>query len=95
MVIEQRLIDITPLIDDCDECMSIEWNHKVSVSWADAEEDFKQRLLDAPVVDAVEVVRCKDCICHEKCAIRGKVWCKKMCRYMAEDGYCSEGKNDD
>ena len=55
MANEKRLIDITPLVDECDECMSIEWNHKVSVSWADAEEDFKQRLLDAPVVDAVEV----------------------------------------
>ena len=56
METEKRLIDITPLIDECDECMNIEWNQNVSVSWADAEEDFKQRLLDAPVVDAVEVV---------------------------------------
>lgn len=56
MANEKRLIDITPLVDECDECMSIELNRKVSVSWADAEEEFKQRLLDAPVVDAVEVV---------------------------------------
>lgn len=22
----------------------------------------------------------------------GKLWCRKMCRYMAKDGYCSEGE---
>lgn len=47
-----RLIDIEPLIDECDELVSIEWNHKVAPpSWADAEEEFKQRLLDQPVID--------------------------------------------
>ena len=46
-----RLIDIEPLIDECDELVSIEWNHKVAPpSWADAEEEFKQRLLDQPVI---------------------------------------------
>lgn len=60
MANEKRLIDITPLVDECEECMSIEWNHKVHVSWADAEEEFMQRLLDAPVVDAVEVADMKE-----------------------------------
>lgn len=45
----RRLIDITPLIDECDEIIGIEWNHKVAPqSWADAEEGFRQRLLDTP-----------------------------------------------
>lgn len=47
-----RLVDIEPLIDECDELVSIEWNHKVAPpSWADAEEEFKQRLLAQPVID--------------------------------------------
>ena len=50
-------------------------------------------VIDAPTVDAVRVIRCKNCICHEDSSLRGKVWCLKMCRYMAEDGYCSESKN--
>lgn len=51
----------------------------------------KFSILDAPTVDAVEVVRCKDCGNSEPCnPPRGRVWCKKLCRYMKEDGYCSE-----
>lgn len=46
---------------------------------------------DAPTVDAVEVVRCRDCGNSEPCnPPRGRVWCRKLCRYMNEDGYCSE-----
>ncbi len=51
-----RMIDIEPLVDECDELISIEWNHKVAPpSWADAEEEFKQRLLDAPTIDPEEL----------------------------------------
>ena len=56
MATEKRLIDATPLIDECMECSAIEWNRNVYATWAEAEEDFMQRLLDAPTVDAVEVV---------------------------------------
>lgn len=57
-----RLIDALPLIDECEEMISIEDNHKVAPpSWANAEEEFLQRLLDAPTVDAVKVVRCMKC----------------------------------
>lgn len=61
MATEKRLINATPIIDECRECSVIEWNKSVYTTWAEAEEEFMQRLLDAPVVDAVEVVRCKDC----------------------------------
>ena len=56
MANEKRLIEVAPLIDECKECMNIEWNKSVYTTWAEAEEDFMQRLLDAPTVDAVEVV---------------------------------------
>ena len=56
MATEKRLIDATPIIDECKECSAIEWNRNVYTTWAEAEEDFMERLLDAPIVDAVEVV---------------------------------------
>ena len=55
MATEKRLIDATPIIDECKECSATEWNKSVYTTWAEAEEDFMQRLLDAPTVDAVEV----------------------------------------
>ena len=56
MATEKRLIDATPIIDECKECSAIECNKSVYTTWAEAEEDFMQRLLDAPIVDTVEVV---------------------------------------
>lgn len=50
-------------------------------------------LRDVATVDAVEVVRCGECLSHddESCPT-GRVWCKTMCRYMEKDGFCSFGK---
>ena len=44
-------------------------------------------------VDAVEMIRCKDCGhgSHVDCP-EGRVWCDKMCRYMVFEGYCSYGE---
>lgn len=41
--------------------------------------------------DSVVVVLCKNCANKEPSAIREKVWCKRMGRYMKKDGFCSEG----
>ena len=57
-----RLIDATPLECQAKEGMGNEWNHRTApTSWAHAEERFLNRIEDAPTVDAVPVVRCKDC----------------------------------
>ena len=57
-----RLIDATPLECQAKEGMGNEWNHRAApTSWAHAEERFLNRIEDAPTVDAVPVVRCKDC----------------------------------
>lgn len=48
---------------------------------------------DAPAVDAVPVIRCKDCDHGSHVDTpEGRVWCEKMCRYMVFEGYCSYGK---
>lgn len=43
---------------------------------------------------AVLVTRCENCaesIGGDDCP-EGRVWCKKMCRYMKNEGYCSFGE---
>jgi hypothetical protein len=51
-------------------------------------------LQNQPTVDAVEVVRCKDCekshpeLCHYK----GCIWCARYDRYMNPDDFCSYGE---
>ena len=37
---------------------------------------------------------CINCQYHEPCDVRNRVWCRQMGRYMKEDGFCSEGVND-
>lgn len=54
-----------------------------------------ERLRKAPGVDAIEVIRCKDCVkseSDEHDRSLSRVWCKKTCMYMPETGFCSEGK---
>ena len=95
-----RLIDAEPLMDDCEECISIEWNRKVApTSWADAEEEFLERLKDAAVIDAVPVIRCKVCghsfwLTDERG--RRLLCCTEMGkRGLQEDSFCSFGKVSD
>ena len=57
-----RLIDATPLECQAKECISNAWNQRVApLSWAHAEERFLNRIEDAPTIDAVPVVYCKEC----------------------------------
>ena len=48
-------------------------------------------LEDAPTVDAVEVVRCKDCKFYHRMTT-GTGICKLACRHLGNDGFCSEGE---
>ena len=41
----------------------------------------------------VITIRCKDCTLKEPSDLEGRVWCKRMGRYMKVDGYCSEGEH--
>jgi hypothetical protein len=89
-----RLIDVEPIIDECKECMSIEWNRNVYTTWAEAEEDFRNRLEDAPTVDAVPVVRCKDCKHYRE----DSFWCDMNSKDRGEwfnwypEDFCSYGE---
>ena len=64
--------------------------------------DKAQRvILDAPVADVVEVVRCKDCkwyselACGEEELLGSQGWCNEvMARPMPSNGFCSFGERE-
>lgn len=97
-----RLIDADALIAQCEENAMDEWNKKVSpVSWAYAEEEFASRLYDAPTVDAVPVVRCKDCEFHDTAYTvtdeisKTTVWCCWWENVVGANRFCDYGKRED
>ena len=53
---------------------------------------------NAPAVDAVEVVRCKDCVCAMKNQpmsvgpLDGCTWCEFVNRYVSPNDFCSRGE---
>ena len=51
----------------------------------------KEMVADAPTVDAVEVVRCKDCKFYHRMTAETGI-CKLACRHLGNDGFCSEGE---
>ena len=54
---------------------------------------FKFDVADAPIIDAVEVVRCKDCKRRQEDTIFHKLYCDG--REVVADGYCWKGEQDD
>ena len=54
-------------------------------------------LKNAPAVDAVEVVRCKDCKHRENYPALKDVFCRAWMDYnsIGEDGYCNYGERRD
>lgn len=91
MVNEKRLIEQIKEYF-CESCNSYE-GIKCRACWVD---DVMGVIEDAPTVDAVEVVRCKVCQHSADDAWpKGKVWCRKICRYMKEDGFCSYGERSE
>lgn len=60
-------------------------------------DEVEQAIKDAPAVDAVEVVRCRDCkkIAPSVTAIKCSVWCREFRAYMPCDGFCSYGERRD
>ena len=75
--IEKRMIDANALIEKCDSTHRFVWMRDID---------------DAPTVDAVEVVRCKDCKYHEDEEI-GMVYCPNAIGgWVGENWFCADGK---
>lgn len=56
--------------------------------------NFRVALMEAPAVDAVEVVRCKVCVNNPRIGTKtkGMVWCRKFKNEVRPDGFCSYGE---
>lgn len=93
---ERRLIDAYDLAEIIE-------NMKITVAgkparWDDAKVSVLREIAQAPDIDAVEVVRCKDCKKWDEtrrfgisCACSHWSPSIKDCRFTLPDGFCSEG----
>ena len=89
MATEKRLIDAKALIAEiCKQCGG---GCDLNVDWCLPVDDLKK----APTVDAIEVVRCRDCKYSEPCKPHKKIWCPRIGRYLNADFYCAEGVKKD
>ena len=84
---EKRLIDANALISYIDEC-SQESRFRVYYGYA------KSFIDDAPTVDAVPVVRCRDCKYHEDTHVTGFEHCCLYDLTMRYNDFCSYGKRE-
>ena len=82
---EKRLIDANALISYIDEC-SQESRFRVYYGYA------KSFIDDAPTVDAVPVVRCRDCKYHEDTHVTGFEHCCLYDLTMRYNDFCSFGE---
>lgn len=56
-------------------------------------EIVRQVIEESPTIDAVPVVRCKDCKHYDTIGrLKGFGWCENMDRGVSDDFYCANGK---
>ena len=83
-----RLIDADALEKRLHELALDEWNQGTATSWSNAFLECEDMVYDAQTVDAVEVVRCKDCKCYDNKTME---CCGRSGVFYADD-YCSRGR---
>jgi hypothetical protein len=84
-----RLIDADALVAE------LKWlQSQVSSTSAVEIAEYIDRINAQPTVDAVAVVRCKDCKHgdYSGCGIDGVLYCMKHSRFMVDDNSCSYGE---
>lgn len=94
---EKRLVDMKKLIDHCFDTIR-EFQKQGEDIVADAiRKNILWYLVDVESIDAVPVVRCKDCIkiSPSVTEIKNAVWCRTFRAYMPCDGFCSYGERKD
>lgn len=96
MATEKRLIDVNKVINSMQKCLDESPDQKYTVAYF-AFESIIAALKQEPTVDAVEVVRCKDCKYWEN----GKdhePYCNHCVSMMSDsepDDFCSYGERKD
>ena len=90
MANEKRLIDANALLKKMQFRLPI--NDKISEVIAECVNIAVRCIKNAPTVDAVEVVRCKDCK-HRYTASSGVIFCTQHLTMSAkDDDFCSYGE---
>ena len=82
-----RLIDADALKKRVSELIVPDWTRTLIRSWLDSE----------PTVDAVPVVRCRECKRRYKPMdddLRNEIWCEFIGSTMRKDDFCSYGCAD-
>lgn len=89
---EKRMIDANKVIDSMQKCLDEEPDKKGSVAYF-AFESIIECLKQVPTVDAVEVVRCKDCR-HYSCGfcMHSQWWNEDDATTVESNDFCSYGE---
>lgn len=90
----QDLISRQAAIDMFQRMAYDDWNQGTGTTWANAFSEAADMIEDLPPEDAVEVVRCRDCIWRYHDVIDGEEmdWCGVWANQTQEDVFCSYGK---
>ncbi len=64
---QMRLIDADKFTERCKQIISEESDNPACISWAFAYDNVIDEINEQPIVDAVPVVRCKDCSDRKIC----------------------------
>ena len=87
-----RLINADALEKKLHELALDEWNHGPSTSWSNAYLECEDIVYNAPTVDAVPVVRCKNCKYYEETGSGGIGTCLLTISGAEVDGFCAWGE---
>ena len=91
MATEKRLIDVNKVIDEMQKCIDESAYPRDSIA-SYAFGAIIECLKQEPTVDAVEVVRCKECVRYNtKGCADGFGWCESYDHAKMDNDYCSLG----
>lgn len=86
------LISRSALLEELSKIKTIGQEHPAHFLWRFAFAVALKAVKKSPAVDAVEVVRCKDCIHYEKNMLYSECWHKIGMINVYDDCYCSRGE---
>lgn len=92
-----RLIDADPVLaeimDFIDEYSEVDGSGLHNPKWC-AMEEAKDVILNAPAMDAVPVVQCKDCEnwSYQECVADNICWCNKLEKFTWKNFFCADGE---
>lgn len=89
-----RLINADKLKRKCQKTATEAWKMKIKASIETTLNQFIDWIDQAEPVDAVPVVRCKDCKFYYQMTPETGI-CELACRHLGNDGFCSEGERKD